>query len=248
MALAGSESCLHIPRMPRIPRSRQGRGVYHVINRALNRQFIFERDGDKQAFLELLASGLRNHEVTVYHWVIMSNHFHLAVEVRKTEELSAWLANATRRYSRLHHKRSGGCGPLWQGRFRSILVEKEGYLGKLGRYVERNPVRAGMVEEAGDYLYSSAGAYLENRTDALVRPKDSAFYASMGETPEDRIETYRRYLQSNREREEDAALFRSRVAVIGGEDFVANVRRQHGRLASRSPGRPRNAKRYNSAE
>ena len=214
------------------------------MNRALDRKFIFERADEKLLFLDLLVAGHRHYEATIYHWVIMSNHFHLAVEVRKTEDLSGWLANATRQYSRRYHKARGGCGPLWQGRYQSILVEKDGYLGKLGRYIERNPVRVGMVEAAGDYDFSSAQAYLSDQADALTRPKDSMFYQSMGACSEDRIKTYQQYLRTPQQRAEDEALFRSRAAIIGDDAFVAGVRRSHGRLSVRSAGAPRSTERF----
>ena len=108
--------------MPRIPRSRLGSGIYHVINRALDRRFIFQDETDKGVFVQLLREGLEHQEVTVQHWVVMSNHFHLAAEVRKAEALSLWLANATRRYSRHYHQRHGGSGPVWERRFKSIMV------------------------------------------------------------------------------------------------------------------------------
>jgi putative transposase len=213
-----------------------------VINRALDRRFIFADDEAKKLFLERLAHGGKSHEVTVYHWVIMSNHFHLAVEARQVSALARFLAEATRQYSQLHHRRHGGSGPLWERRFKSILVQKSGYLGKLGRYIERNPVRAGMVEQAWDYPWSSARAYLTDQSDALVRPAESDFYQSMGETSEDRIGAYTQYLLTPQERADDETLFRSRAAVIGDDTFRANLSLQAGRLTARRVGRPRLAR------
>lgn len=213
-----------------------------MLNRAIDRRFIFVDDNDKRVFRDLLAEGLSKHEATVYNWVIMSNHFHLAVEVRRVEELTGWLGLASQRYSRHVHKRHGGSGPVWERRFKSILVQKQGYLGKLGRYIERNPVRAGMTEQAWDYPWSSARAYLRDKPDELVRPKDNHLYQSMGESTEDRSERYVQYLLSAQEREDDESLFRGRSVVIGDEEFKANVTMSGGRLSSRRRGPKRSAK------
>lgn len=228
--------------MSRIPRSRLGSGVFHVINRAIDRRFIFADDEDKKRFVDCLVEAGANHPLRTYHWVVMSNHFHLAVEALDVGDLSKWLGSVSHRYTRHYHKRHGGSGPLWQGRFKSILVQKEGYLGKLGRYIERNPVRAGMVEQAWDYRWSSAQAYLSDESDALVNPSDNGRYQSMGKTSEDRRETYVQYLLSSREREDDETLFRAKAAVIGDETFKANVQLRGGRLAGRRQGRPRKPK------
>ena len=124
--------------MPRIPRRRLGPGVFHVMNRGLDRRWIFNSDEDKQWFVEELVNQRKHFQVHIYHWVIMSNHFHLAIESLKIEDLSAYIGNVCERYTQNIHKKHGGIGLLWQGRYKSKVVQKEGYLNRLGRYIERN--------------------------------------------------------------------------------------------------------------
>ncbi len=77
--------------MPRIPRRRLGHGVFHVINRGIDRRWIFNFDEDKQWFLEELVHQRKRFQINIYHWVIMSNHFHLAMESLKIDDLSAYI-------------------------------------------------------------------------------------------------------------------------------------------------------------
>ena len=130
--------------MPRIPRSRLGAGVFHVINRGLDRRWIFNFDEDKQWFIEELVNQRKRLPINIYHWVIMSNHFHLAIETLKVKDLSAYIGKVCERYTKYIHKKHGGISPLWQGRYKSKSAQKEGYLSRLGRYIERNLIRAGI--------------------------------------------------------------------------------------------------------
>ena len=164
--------------MSRVPRRRLGGGVFHVINRAINRQWIFEEDEDKKAFLNLLVERARFYQLTVYHWAIMSNHYHLAAEFLRIEDLSAYIGKAQSLYCGYYHKKRDGAGTVWQGRFKSVVVQKEDYLNQLGRYIELNPVRAGIVETPRDYRWSSARAYVLGEKDPLVKPSCHPIYNS----------------------------------------------------------------------
>ena len=163
--------------MSRIPRQRLGHGVYHVYNRANDRKWIFESDQDKRKFLELLTRVSKSFAVNTYHWVIMSNHFHLAVEVIDQADLSNWMSKTCSRYSVYYHKIHGGKGRLWEDRFKTIMIQKSGYLGRLGRYIERNPVRAKIadIEYAWEYSWSSARSFCCKENDPLV-DKESCFF------------------------------------------------------------------------
>jgi len=158
--------------MGRVPRNRLGRGVFHVMNRSINRRWILEDDADRQFFVDLLVRFRAGYALNVYHWAVMSNHFHLAVETLTLPDLSSYVGKVTRRFSTYHHRRYGGCGPLWVPRFKSVLVQKEGYLGRLGRYIERNGLRAGAVRTTPwEYRFCSAAAYVSGRNDGLASPR-----------------------------------------------------------------------------
>lgn len=112
-------------------------------------------------FFKLLISRQYRAEesVKIYHWVIMPTHFHLLVEMEEPLLISNLMSGLTHAYTIYHHKKYLTRGFLWQGKFKLQPVQKEGYLIACGRYIERNPVRAALVERVGEYLYSSARFY-----------------------------------------------------------------------------------------
>jgi len=231
--------------MSRIPRRRLGRGVYHVFNRAINRQHIFREDHDRQMFLDLLVRHTAKYPVHVYHWCIMRSHFHLAIETIDIEDLSAIIGTVSRLFTIKHHQRHGGVGYLWQGRYRTKLVQKEGYLERLGRYIERNPVVAEYpdIKYAWEYPWSSASAYATGADDPLVDVGEHPHWNLMGGKPKDWRAPYKKYLLSRREMEEDMLLFGDRGPLVVGEpEFMTNAYRQKGRRTARRKGRPRKEK------
>ena len=144
--------------MPRSARRSLGGEVYHLLNRAALRYRIFRTDKDFAAFERLLYEA---HErfpgVRVLAWCIMANHWHLLLWPRKDGELSTfmfWLTMThAARYRTAHH--TVGYGPLYQGRFKSFVVQRDDYLLTAGRYIERNPLRAKLVPRADEWRWSS---------------------------------------------------------------------------------------------
>ena len=227
--------------MGRIYRSRLGRGCYHVMNRSLDGRFIFSKPEDHQLFIDLLLKFSIPLKLNIYHWAVMSNHFHIALEVMTTSDLSTYIGKVCRRYSILWHNLYGGKGTIWQGRFKSILIQKEGYLERLGRYIERNPVRAKManINFPWDYKWSSARCYSLGEPDNLVNEAEHPFWYRMGDSDSERMKYYRQYLLSESERVTDEKLFRENTLVIGEQSFINNIQQRNGRVTSRKRGYPR---------
>jgi putative transposase len=142
--------------MPRNPRASQGGYCYHVLNRGNGRRTIFHKDGDFAAFVKLLRQAGERTPVRLLAYCLMPNHFHLVLWPRADGELSdhmMWLFTAhVRRYHQHYHS----SGHVYQGRFRSFPIQDDDHLLTVLRYVERNPVRAGLVEAAQDWRWSSA--------------------------------------------------------------------------------------------
>lgn len=143
--------------MPRPPRSTQAGLVYHVLNRANARLPIFAKAADYDAFVCVLAEALDEVPTRLLGYCLMPNHFHLVLWPRTDDELSRFVGWLTLTHTqRWHaHYHSAGTGHLYQGRFKSFPVAADEYLLTLLRYVERNAVRAGLVERAGAWRWSS---------------------------------------------------------------------------------------------
>lgn len=146
--------------MPRPLRPHAERLVYHVITRGNNRAAVFHQDGDYAAFLDALRDLKLRRPFELYGYCLMPNHVHLLIRVLDapiSRLMQSLLVSHTLRYHKLH--RSGG--HLWQGRFKSPVVQDDDHLLTVLRYIEANPLRAGLVGKAADYPWSS---FIEHAT------------------------------------------------------------------------------------
>ncbi len=142
-----------MPRRPRISLP----GYYHVLNRGVNRDNIFLDDKDKGTFLAFLDLSRNIYQLTVHSYCILDNHYHLLLETTR-DNLSLAVRYINSRYAAYFNKKMQRVGPLWQGRFKSWYVHDEEYFWLLLRYIEMNPVKAGLAAKIGDYPFSSAYA------------------------------------------------------------------------------------------
>ena len=143
--------------MPRRKRRSQGGYVYHVLNRSVRRATLFAHERDYQAFQLVMEEARRIVPIRLLSYCLMPNHWHLALWPREDDELSGymhWLTlTHTQRWHALHG--TSGTGPIYQGRFKSFPVEEDEHFYSVCRYVERNPLRAALVEKAQNWKWSS---------------------------------------------------------------------------------------------
>ena len=155
--------------MPRPPRPIDEGLVYHAIDRGNNRQRVFSDVGDFEAFLKAMADLKERKRFELYGYCLMDNHIHLLlrpVESSISRIMQSLLVSHTQRYHRFHQ--SGG--HVWEGRFKSPVVQDDDHLLAVLRYIEANPVRAGLVKRRGQYRWSSFAAHGQGRDDALLDP------------------------------------------------------------------------------
>ncbi len=204
---------------------------HHVTQRGVRSIPIFQTDSDRKAYLNFMADELNRYGIEVLAWCLMTNHTHLIVVPNDATVLSRAVGEAHRRYTRMKNFSEDVRGYLFQGRFGSCVLD-ERHLLAAARYVELNPVAAGMVPEAGDYPWSSARFHLGiNTRDALVRDKNL-----MG-----LIEDWTEYLQGANEPSIQTTLLRGirTGRPAGSEQFIKMMERLTGRdLAMRKAGRP----------
>lgn len=208
--------------------------VYHIFNRSNARISIFNSEADYRHFIKLLIDYSHNFKVSVYHWVIMSNHYHLLLEIEEPENISRLMAGLNRAYTHYYHKIYLSSGFLWQGRFKLQPVQKERYLVACGRYIERNPVRANIVVEAQDYLYSSARFYCFGASDNLT--SEDPTFIQFGKEITQRQTTYKEFLRNFDTEEENS--FTNIEYPKGDEGFIKRLVKEHGRYMPRRRGKP----------
>ena len=153
--------------MPRHPRVHAEGLLYHVMARGNDGQKIFLRQSDYQAFIEALRTVRQRYPVSLYAYVLMSNHFHLLLEVDRfptARILQSLLTCYVRRFNEIHHRR----GHLFEGRYKAIVCDRDSYLLELVRYIHLNPVRAAMVKRPSEWQWSGHGEYLGKEIRGLI--------------------------------------------------------------------------------
>ena len=207
--------------------------LYHIYNRGLNREKIFHDEEDYSYFIGLLCEYSVKAALHIYHWVIMPNHYHLVFEIDEPASISSVMAGLGRSYACYHHRKHKSAGYLWQGRFKSQPIQKELYLNACGRYLERNPVNAGIVKTAWEYPYSSAAYYVLGKCDGLT--VQSPLFEDFGTTMESRRQKYQEFLLAF-DSEEDL-LFDNVEFPRGSSEFKKRLVKENGRYLPRRQGR-----------
>ena len=225
--------------MARLPRLTLPGYPHHVIQRGNNRQPIFASTADYQMLLALLDENARKFGVALHAYVLMGNHFHLLATPQTADGLPQMMQAVGRRYVRYFNDTQKRSGTLWEGRYKSTLIQSERYLLACMAYIDLNPVRAGMVLQAQYYPWSSHGHYTGLRIDKLITPHPLVW--ALGNTPFAREAAYAELVQSGINPVQETALTDSALSgwALGEPDFVADLqKRTERRVSKASPGRP----------
>jgi putative transposase len=225
--------------MARLPRLTLAGYPHHILQRGNNQQDIFSSVADYQMLLALLEENARKFGVALHAYVLMGNHFHLLATPASAEGLPQMMQAVGRRYVRYFNDSQARSGTLWEGRYRSTLIEAERYLLSCMAYIDLNPVRSGLVGDPKDYPWSSHCHYAGLRADRLVTPHP--LFWALGNTPFEREVAYAELVRAGISSAQHDALTRSVLGgwVLGGEDFVADVqKRTERRVRKNRPGRP----------
>ena len=225
--------------MARQPRLTVPGYPHHIILRGNNRQAIVLDDADRRRLLDGLGEQAALAQVAVNAYVLMSNHLHLLLTPETAEGIPRLMQALGRNYVQAFNRRHARTGTLWEGRYRSTLIEAERYLLACMAYIDLNPVRAGMVARPQDYPWSSHGHHIGLRTDPLITPHP--LYWQLGNTPFARERAYAEMVGAGLNPDQMTALTRAAHSgwALGGADFIAELqRRTERRVARAAAGRP----------
>lgn len=207
----------------------------HLVNRGNNKQSIFNNDTDKLRYYSLMLELKQENSIDIFHYCLMNNHPHLIVWLNNQSKLSKFMKQLSLSYYSYYKKTYGHTGHLWQGRFRSNIVDTDVHLLMCGKYVELNPVRAGIVSQPQDYLFSSYKFYAYGKPDSLLTP--SPEYLALSVSPEARKEQYIKFVV------DDSIINTQRLyrhQFIGNQSFIQKSEQQYGiKNESLKPGRPK---------
>ena len=223
-----------------MPRLDLPRMAQHVIQRGNDRQPCFFREIDYLRYLQDLREAALRYECRVHAYVLMTNHVHLLVTPESVGAIALMMQAVGRRYVRYINDALHRTGTLWEGRYKSCLVDSESYVLACQRYIELNPVRAAMVATASDYRWSSYAANALDRHDPMVAPH--SVYLALASDAADRCRQYRDFVAQAIDPGELEAirLYVQRQRALGPDRFQTHIERQLNRPARiGNPGRPR---------
>lgn len=225
--------------MARLPRLTVPGYPHHVIQRGNNRAPIVASPQDRETLLALIAENAHKFRVALHAYVLMDNHFHLLLTPESDDGVPHMMQAVGRRYVRyfndLHHR----TGTLWEGRYKSTLIQSEQYLLACMTYIDLNPVRAGMVTQPQDFPWSSHRHYLGQALDRRLTPH--ALYWALGNTPFAREAAYAEMVRAGLQAPQQARITDAALHgwALGDAAFVAELQKRTDRRVSESrPGRP----------
>lgn len=172
---------------------------WHIIQRGNNRAVCFYAEEDYRCYLDHLGTQAKRYGCAIHAYVLMTNHVHLLLTPQKIESAGLMMKHLGQRYVQYINRSYRRSGTLWEGRFRSCLVQSEDYFLECSRYIELNPVRAGMVKHPHDYRWTSYHANGDGKPDSLIVPH--AEYFGLGLNEEERRANYKALFRAHMEPE-----------------------------------------------
>ncbi len=226
--------------MPRHPRVIYPGVPLHIVQRGNNRQACFFADEDYSLYLEWLAKYSKESKCAIHAFVLMTNHVHILLTPSEKKSAGDLMKKLGQRYVQHINRTQKRSGTLWEGRFRSCITQQEDYLLACQRYIELNPVRARMVENAGDYIWSSYHAHAHGQSSEVLSPHP--LYLHLGKSDAERQRTYKDLFCNDLE---PGMVDRIRKAtngnfVLGNDRFQDEIEQALGRRVTPGiSGRPR---------
>lgn len=215
--------------MARLPRLYLPGCAQHVIQRGNNREACFYAEADYKAYLSFLKDAAAKYQVAIHAFVLMTNHVHLLLTPSDEQGVSRMMQAQGRKYVQYFNFTYGRSGTLWEGRYKSTVVDENNYLLTVYRYIELNPVRARMVAHAAEYPWSS---YQGNAMGKPVKMLTAhALYNQLGKTDKERQIVYRALFNGMMPERELTAIrdATNRAWALGDERFKAQIAAKTGR-------------------
>jgi putative transposase len=225
--------------LARLPRLTVAGFPHHVIQRGNDRRAIFIDDADRERYLASLRDVASQCGLLVHAYVLMPNHSHLLVTPHAAGDVGRTMQALGRRYVRWFNDRHARTGALFEGRYRSTVVEADRYLLACMRYMELNPVRAGLVDEPAGFRWSSHRHHIGLTVDPLIT--DHALYWALGNTPFERQAAYVRLFDHDMPGDELDAIRRCTQGgwLLGRREFSTQLGAALRRPFPGSAGRPK---------
>ena len=182
--------------MPRMKRKLYDGAVCHILNRGHNKELLFKDDGDYICFKEIVIRYLTTYSLKIYNYCLMPTHYHFLAKIEIAKELAQVMKGIAQTYANCFKDKYPHVGYLYQNRYKSILIDSDDYMLECARYIERNPVRAGLVAEPSHYAWSSYNYYAKGVRDDIITP--NFMYQDFGRTDDERRVNYSEFVKLRR--------------------------------------------------
>ena len=223
--------------MARRPRNYLPGYTYHIVQRGVNKMATFFEPGDYYYYLKQLQQFAEQYHLSIHAFCLMSNHTHLLVTPTEADSISLTMQVVGSTYAQFINKKYKRTGSLWEGRHKPSLIDTEQYLLACYRYVEMNPVKAGIVQHPGQYQWSS---YLNNALGRTGMVKPHQIYTQLGSTDKKRRSSYTAFLNIavNSDEEDKIEKAISAGTPLAGKRYISMLEERHGiQIALRKRGR-----------
>ena len=227
--------------MPRTARIVVPNTPHHIVQRGHNKQPVFHEDNDYCAYLSILRKWAREYEVKVYGYCLMTNHVHILLDPgSNVNSLASVMKRVAGKFARRFNGRHSRTGTLWEGRFKSSPIQTDAYLLACCRYIDLNPVRAGMVEHPSAYPWSSFRQKTSDSDDTWIDLDPC--YIALGRTMDRRMQSYARFVTEGIPDDGETEFIRQALnsgKLTGNDQFIDAVEMMVGeRIELVPPGRP----------
>lgn len=229
--------CPLFTNMPRVARIIAPNCLYHIICRGNNQQDVFRDKDDFLRYLWLIQKYKNEHPVSIFNYVLMSNHFHMLLEPSTSHDFGAFMKKLNLAFTHYFQKKYGGIGHLWQNHFKSILVAKDSYCLACATYIELNPVAAGMAQKPEDYPWSSYSFYALGQENKIV--SKNPLFEGLGQTVEECRKTYIQLAVNSWQQKKLKEDEMEKVRYLGSPEFVQQMETTIGLPNVAVRGRPR---------
>lgn len=208
--------------MPRSRRLNQAGLTHHVICRGNRKQVLFRLTSDFEKYLNLLDKARQEHPLVVYNYALMSNHVHLLVKAEQENSLSKTMEQVSGSYAKYFNAKYEFSGHVFQGRFKSFLIEDERYFLACSRYIDLNPVKAGCVNTPQEYPWCAYRTLAYGEADKVVREYHE-LYLELGSSPAEMQASYRAFIALQPEKELD--LEKRKAGILGSKEFRSRFKK-----------------------
>jgi putative transposase len=226
--------------MARLPRYTITNQTQHIIQLGRDLQQVFFEEQDYQYYHDCLDAAAYNYELKIHAYVLLPDHVHILATPTRSDSVARTLQSIGRNYVQYFNECYDGIGTLWEGRYRATVLDEKQYLLTCSRYIESNPVRAGLARNPRDYPWSSYAHNAMGKHDEMITPHRE--YQKLGANDKERASAYRELFKHGIDDETVARIteFTLKGWALGDARFVRKIEKLSGRRATQLPkGRPK---------